>query len=104
MGAADGLLINGSLNNGASTPFALPRGIGNNRPRPRGVYSYAAGFQMGNSAWDARPFSLIGSHVGQAVVRRHAGVRHVPGADQSAVAAERRSRCRSATRARRRRT
>jgi hypothetical protein len=62
MGAADGLLINGSMNNGASTRFALPRGIGNNRPRPRGVYSYAAGFQMGSSAWDARPFSLIGSN------------------------------------------
>jgi hypothetical protein len=61
MAAADGLLINGSLNNGASTPFALPRGIGNNRPRPPGIYSYAAGFQMGTSAWDARPFSLIGS-------------------------------------------
>lgn len=61
MGAADGLLINGSMNNGASTRFALPRGIGNNRPRPRGVYSYAAGVQMGSSAWDARPFSLIGS-------------------------------------------
>jgi hypothetical protein len=61
MGAADGLLINGSLNNGASTPFALPRGIGNNRPRPPGIYTYAAGLQMGSSAWDARPFSLIGS-------------------------------------------
>ena len=61
MGAADGLLINGSLNNGASTVFALPRGIGNNRPRPRGVYTYAAGFQMGNSFWDASPYSLIGS-------------------------------------------
>src|SRR5687768_14435097 len=61
MGAAEGLLINGSLNNGAATPFALPRGIGNNRPRPRGVYSYVAGFQMGSSAWDARPFSLIGT-------------------------------------------
>ena len=61
MGAADGLLINGSLNNGASTVFALPRGIGNNRPRPRGVYSYTAGFQMGNSVWDASPYSLIGS-------------------------------------------
>jgi hypothetical protein len=61
MGAADGLLINGSLNNGASTRFVLPRGIGNNRPRPPGVYSYSAGFQMGSSAWDARPFSLIGS-------------------------------------------
>ena len=61
MGAADGLLINGSLNNGASTRFALPRGIGNNRPRPRGVYSYAAGFLMGNSVWDASPYSLTGS-------------------------------------------
>ena len=61
MGAADGLLINGSLDNGASTPFALPRGIGNNRPRLPGVYTYAAGLQMGSSAWDARPYSLIGS-------------------------------------------
>jgi len=57
----DGLLINGSLNNGASTRFALPRGIGNNRPRPRGVHSYAAGFLMGNSLWDASPYSLTGS-------------------------------------------
>ena len=65
MGAAEGLLVNGSLNNGASTPFSLPRGVGNNRPRPRGVYSYAAGFQMGSSAWDARPFSLIGSRAAQ---------------------------------------
>ena len=32
MGAADGLLINGSVNNGASTPFANPRAFGNNRP------------------------------------------------------------------------
>ena len=65
MGAAEGLLINGSLNNGASTPFSLPRGVGNNRPRPRGFYSYAAGFQMGSSAWDARPFSLTGSRAAQ---------------------------------------
>ena len=61
IGAADGLLINGSLNNGASTPFALPRAIGNNRPRPPTVFSYAAGLQLGNSAWDARPFSLSGT-------------------------------------------
>ena len=61
MGAADGLLINGSLNNGASTPFAIPRAIGNNRPRLPPVYSYALGLQLGNSAWDARPFSVGGS-------------------------------------------
>jgi len=63
MGAADGMLINGSLNNGASTPFALPRGIGNNRPRVRSVRTYALGLQMGNSAWDAAPFSLSGARV-----------------------------------------
>ena len=57
IGAEDGLLINGSLNNGASTPFALPRGIGNNRPRLPSLYTYAAGLQLGSSAWDARPFS-----------------------------------------------
>jgi hypothetical protein len=62
IGAADGLLINGSLNNGNSAPFAQPRGFGNNRPRPPGgVYSYAAGLQLGNAAWDARPFSLTGA-------------------------------------------
>jgi hypothetical protein len=62
IGAADGLLINGSLDNGNSTLFAQPRGFGNNRPRPpAGVYSYAAGLQLGNSAWDARPFSLTGA-------------------------------------------
>jgi hypothetical protein len=60
MGAEDGLLINGSLNNGASTPFAIPRAIGNNRPRGPSLYTYAAGLQLGNSAWDARPFSLSG--------------------------------------------
>ena len=60
IGAEDGLLITGSLNNGASTPFALPRGIGNNRPRPPSVITYAAGLQLGSSALDARPFSLTG--------------------------------------------
>ncbi|HEY1302480.1 MAG TPA: carboxypeptidase regulatory-like domain-containing protein [Vicinamibacterales bacterium] len=61
IGAADGLLINGSLNNGAATAFTLPRGIGNNRPRPPSVFTYAAGLQLGNSAWDARPFAATGS-------------------------------------------
>ncbi len=60
MGAADGLLINGSVNNGASTPFAQPRAFGNARPNQRSLYTYAAGFQFGSSALDARPFSITG--------------------------------------------
>ena len=61
IGAAAGLLINGSLNNGASTPFAQPRAFGTNRPGQRSLYTYAAGLQFGTSAWDARPYSLTGT-------------------------------------------
>jgi hypothetical protein len=60
MGAAAGLLINGSVNNGASTPFAQPRAFGTNRPGQRSLYTYASGIQLGNAAWDARPFSVTG--------------------------------------------
>jgi outer membrane receptor protein involved in Fe transport len=60
MGAAAGLLINGSVNNGASTPFAQARAFGTNRPDQRSLYTYASGVQLGNSAWDARPYSLTG--------------------------------------------
>ncbi len=61
IGAAAGLLINGSLNNGASTPFAQPRAFGTNRPGQRSLYTYAAGLQFGTSGWDARPYSLTGT-------------------------------------------
>ena len=60
MGAANGLLINGSVNNGASTPFAQARAFGTNRPNQRSLYTYASGLQFGNSSWDARSPSLTG--------------------------------------------
>ena len=60
-GAAAGLLINGSVNNGATTPFAQPRAFGNNRPNQRSLFTYASRLQLGNSAWDARPYSFSGS-------------------------------------------
>ena len=37
--AADGLLINGSVNNGAASPFAQLPAFGNNRRGPRSLYS-----------------------------------------------------------------
>ena len=40
-----------------ATPFAQPRAFGNARPNQRSLYTYAAGFVFGNSAWDARPAS-----------------------------------------------
>jgi len=56
--ASDGLLINGSVNNGAASPFAQPAAFGNNRRRPGSLYTASAGFTGSNSAWDARPYSI----------------------------------------------
>ena len=59
--AAAGLLINGSVNNGAASPFAQARAFGTNRPNQRSLYSYAAGLQAGSSAFDARQYSFSSS-------------------------------------------
>jgi outer membrane receptor protein involved in Fe transport len=61
--AADGFLINGSVNNGAASPFAQPAAFGNNRRRPGALYNGMVGGLFSNSAWDARSYSLTGMPV-----------------------------------------
>jgi hypothetical protein len=56
--SADGFLINGSVNNSAASPFAQLAAFGNNRRGRRALYNGGAGVLLGNSAWDARPFSF----------------------------------------------
>ena len=63
--AADGFLINGSVNNGAASPFAQPAAFGNNRRRPGALYNGMIGGLFSNSVWDARPHSLTGAPVPQ---------------------------------------
>lgn len=58
--AENGLLINGTSNNGASSPFALSQAFGNNRRGGRSLYTGTLGFTMDNSALDARQYSLTG--------------------------------------------
>ena len=58
--SADGFLVNGTANNGASSPFALNQAFGNNRRGPRSLYNGNLGFTFDNSALDARSFSLTG--------------------------------------------
>lgn len=60
---SDGLLINGSVNNGASSPFAQMAAFGNNRRNGRSLYNGNIGVQLGNSALDARQFSLTGQDI-----------------------------------------
>lgn len=58
--AADGFLINGSVNNGASSPFAQFPAFGNNRRGQRSLYNGNLGLILNNSALDARSYSLTG--------------------------------------------
>jgi hypothetical protein len=60
--AADGLLVNGSVNNAASSVFATLPAFGNNRAPNRWPYAGNAGLTMDNSSLDARPFSLTGQN------------------------------------------
>lgn len=57
--AAEGLLVNGSQNNGASSPFAQMSAFGNQRGR-RSLYNGSIGLNFGNSIFDAKPYSLTG--------------------------------------------
>jgi len=58
--AADGFLINGTVNNGAASPFAQLPAFGNNRRGQRPLYNGNIGLILDNSAFDARNFSLTG--------------------------------------------
>src|ERR1700722_5817448 len=72
--AADGLLINGSVNNGASSPFALFPAFGNNRNGSRSLYNGSLGIYLDNSALDARSFSLTGQDTAKPYYNHFTGV------------------------------
>ena len=67
---ANGLLINGSVSNGASTPFALSPAFGNNRRNLRSPYNWNLAIVGNNAALDARPFSLTGQDTPQPAYSR----------------------------------
>jgi len=84
-GGADGFLINGSVNNGAASPFAQLAAFGNNRRNARSLYNGGVGILFGNSALDARPFSFAGqetpkpSYRDAQIVASFAGPLRIPG-------------------------
>src|SRR5262245_4914260 len=76
--AADGFLINGSVNNGAATPFAQFARIGNNL-RGRPLYNGNASVVVDNSLFDARSYSLSGQDTPKPSYNRLTGSFNVGG-------------------------
>jgi hypothetical protein len=58
--AADGFLVNGSVNNAATSQFSLAQAFGNTRKGMGGLYTGGLELILDNSALDARPFSVSG--------------------------------------------
>lgn len=56
---ADGLLIQGSSNNAATSQYTLAAAFGNNRSS-KSLYTGGVSLVLDNSAFDARPYSLTG--------------------------------------------
>jgi hypothetical protein len=77
--AGDGFLINGSIRNGAASPFAQLAAFGNNRSGSKGLYNGGIGFILDNSALDAQPYSLTGQGTAKASYNRLTGVAAVGG-------------------------
>ena len=58
--ANDGFLINGSVNNAATSQFSLSQAFGNGRSGGRSLYNGGLSLILDNSALDAKPFSVTG--------------------------------------------
>jgi hypothetical protein len=56
----DGFLVNGTVNNAATSQYTLAQGFGNTRKGTRSLYTGGIGTIYDNSALDARPYSLSG--------------------------------------------
>ncbi|HEY1649243.1 MAG TPA: carboxypeptidase-like regulatory domain-containing protein [Terracidiphilus sp.] len=58
--AADGYLVNGSVNNSATSRYATNPAFGNTRSGGRALYNGGFAMILDNSATDARPYSISG--------------------------------------------
>ncbi len=58
--SSDGFLVNGSVNNAATSQFSLNQAFGNRRFNTKSLYNGGFGLILDNSALDARQYSLSG--------------------------------------------
>ncbi len=77
--ANDGLLVNGSVNNAASSPFSQLPAFGNNRAPGRWPYNGNLLLQGNNSVTDARRFSLTGQDTPRPAYNRLTGILTIGG-------------------------
>jgi hypothetical protein len=73
-GPADGLLINGSENNAATSKFSMAQAFGNKKAGAKSLYTGGIGVIVDNSVLDARPYSITGQQLEKATYSRVTGL------------------------------
>ena len=66
----DGFLVNGSVNNAATSQFSLAQGFGNTRKGTKSLYTGGFSLIYDNSALDARTYSLSGQQAAKPAYNR----------------------------------
>ena len=69
--SSDGFLVNGSVNNAATSRFSLDQAFGNRRYNSKSLYTGGLAAVYDNSALDARPYSLSGLEHTQSRLQPH---------------------------------
>jgi trimeric autotransporter adhesin len=77
--SSDGFLVNGSVNNAATSRFSLDQAFGNRRTNSRSLYNGGFAAVYDNSALDARPYSLSGLNTPKAAYNRITGIFNLGG-------------------------
>ena len=85
--ASDGFLVNGSVNNAATSRFSLDQAFGNRKPNSKSLYNGGLAFILDNSALDARPYSLSGRQTPKASYNRITGAVTLGGPTQDSASA-----------------
>lgn len=70
---SEGMLINGSENNAATSKYSIAPAFGTRRAGTRALYTGSFGAQLSDSVFDARPYSLTGLPVPKASYNRFTG-------------------------------
>ncbi len=72
--SSDGFLVNGSVNNAATSQYSLDQAFGNRRPNSKSLYTGGFAAILNNSALDARPYSLSGFDTPKTMYDRITGI------------------------------
>ena len=77
--SSDGFLVNGSVNNAATSRFSIDQAFGNRRTNSKSLYNGGLAAVYDNSALDARPYSLSGLNTPKPAYNRITGIFNLGG-------------------------